>query len=220
MSKLPLFLVLAVMSGSAIGAFLDELNILNIENRTGSSIRHLSVTPGDSRHRGANVLRASGPLPAGTTSAYFIHYPDTCGPFDILAVTESGRRYFLKSFQVCDGKAALAQISTKHEAGAALSEDLVTVTFENSTGQPLTSLFFTPGDSNTWGVDYVGATETVGLGGELSLQLPRPATSLEFAVRAVDRRQRTYSFSVEIPASKSRIVFEVLAEDIDDVRDR
>jgi len=80
-------------------------------------------------------------------------------------------------------------------AGAAFafnSDELNKITFVNSTGNDIETLFLSPGDSDHWGPDIIGADSVLADGDSLGFYVHYPETSFKFDIMASDTDGNTF----------------------------
>lgn len=194
----------------------DNLNLITFENRTGESIMYIFLSPSDSRQWGTDILGSSRTLADDEDLGFYIHYPDRCNEFDIYAVGSNDSAYLVYGFEICDGTEETVRLSSRNLDDAAPRFDFTTVTIENDTSYEIHYLFFSPGDSNMWGVDQLDQYTIMNPGDDLSVLLPVSGKSAtRYDVRAVDEDEDTYTFYVEIEPGQSSHTFTIVNSDID-----
>lgn len=209
--------VLAIVLASPLTFAADPsgLNQITFENRTGDEIRYLFLSPGDSQFWGTDVLGASRTLADDQDVSFFIDYPSECNSFDIYAATTSGRAYLVYDHEICDGKAATVRFTRRNLDAEAVKFNYTIVNLKNDTRYEIQYLFFSPGDSNMWGVDQLDTTTTLSPGETLSMLLPLTKDVARYDVRAVDVDDDTYSFAVEIDPTLSEHNYPIEESDRD-----
>jgi hypothetical protein len=86
--------------------------------------------------------------------------------------------------------AVLAMFAT--DASALDPSTLDRVTFANRTGIDIVYLYFSPGDSDHWGADVLGATERLLHGEDVGFYLHHPNRADEFDFLAIDENENAY----------------------------
>jgi hypothetical protein len=192
----------------------DNLNLITFKNRTGDDIRYIFLSPGDSDYWGTDILGATRVLPDDEELGFFIHYPERCNEFDIFAVGEAAA-YLVYDYEICDGEPAEVRLTRRNLDEDAPEFTFTTVTIENATDYDIWYLFFSPGDSEMWGVDQLDRSTILTPGETLSVLLPVGEEPARYDVRAVDEDEDTYTFYVEIGADAGEQVFSIVNSDID-----
>jgi len=215
----PLFCLLltglaAVAAAPARAVDPANLNLITFENRTGDDIRYIFLSPGDSDYWGTDILGANRVLPDDTDLGFFIHYPERCNDFDIYAVGEEGA-YLVYDYEICDGEPAEVRLRSRKLDDEPPAFNFTTVTIENATDVEIWYLFFSPGDSEMWGVDQLDRETILAPGDALSVLLPIGEETVRYDVRAVDADDDTYTFYVEIGPDEGEQVFSIVNTDID-----
>jgi len=187
----------------------DELNQLTIENQTRSDIRYVFVSTDDSEGFGGNLVQAAGPLRNGQEIGLFVHYPDRCGLFNVLAVAEDAESFSVFHFEVCDEKPARLALLRNYFAGTKVVDPTTSVVIENGTSYPIKHLFLAASDSVAWGIDYLSGRGEISPGMAEHLQLMTPNDEVTYAVRAVDAEGRTYSFAIDVSGKPGEFVYEI-----------
>ncbi len=78
-------------------------------------------------------------------------------------------------------------------AAFAFDEDeLNLITFVNSTGDDIETLFLSPGDSDHWGPDIIGADSVLADGESMGFYVHYPETSFKFDIMASDTQGNTF----------------------------
>jgi len=65
-------------------------------------------------------------------------------------------------------------------------DELNKITFDNATGTKIEMIFLSPGDSNYWGPDIIGADYYMKDGASLGFYVHYPEKSFKFDIRAID----------------------------------
>ncbi len=207
--------VLAVFPIVSAADMSDELNQFKIENRTGTVIDYIFVSVGDSVNYGADILSAAGPLRDGQEIQLFVHYPDRCELFNFMAIAENADYFSVFHFEICDGKQSQLRLGRNYFAGTKMADANTVVVIENGTSHAFRHLFLAPGDTETWGIDYLGGNIPLGPGRPARLRLRTPAEDMTYAVRALDDKGQTYSFAIDVNDSMSEFVYEIVDDWID-----
>ena len=194
--RLPIAVCL-LFAGIQLGAINpDNLNSISFRNRTGADIEYLYLSPGDSEYWGTDILGAENILLDGEIIEFFIHYPDRCNEFDIMAVDEFQDAYIIFDYEICDGTEENVRFTSNDEVETASDLDLMQIDLSNDTGFEILYLFVSPADSEMWGVDQMDAETTLADGGTISLLLP--AVELRYDIHAVDEDGDSYTFFVDL----------------------
>ena len=85
--------VISLVAATAHSFSPEELNRVSVNNDTGYDFLYLFISPGDSAHWGLDVLGATRTLDHGETVDFLVHYPESCGEFDFLAIDEDHDSY-------------------------------------------------------------------------------------------------------------------------------
>lgn len=209
--------VLAVVLAAPLAFALDpdELNQITFENKTGDEIQYLFLSPGDSEYWGTDVLGATRTLGDDKEVSFFIHYPNKCNNFDIYASTANGRAYLLYDYEICDGKESKVRFTRRNLDAEAPKFTYTTVNVRNGTDYEIRYLFFSPADSDMWGVDQLDTSTTLSPDEALSVLLPQSKQAVRYDVQAIDEDEDTYSFVVEIDPARSEHTYVIEPGDLD-----
>ncbi len=208
-------LVLSCMVSLAHAVDPDELNRITFENNTGYDFHYLFLSPGDSEHWGTDILGSSTIMRDGDVRGFYIHYPDRCNTFDIMAIDEDDDAYILWDYEICDSKSEYIEFTLADLNDDAPDFDLVTLNLRNDTGYDMVYIFFSPDDSEMWGVDQLDDETILRTGETLSLLLPATSKRIGYDVHTVDEDEDTYTFSVEIDNGRSEWTFPIELSDLD-----
>ena len=211
---LPL-LFAAFAAAPALAVNPDNLNRITFENRTGDSIRYIFLSPSDSSYWGTDILGSTRVLADDEDLAFYIHYPDRCNEFDIYAVGANDEAFLVYGHEICDGTEETVRLNRRNLDENAPSFDFTTVTIENDTDYELWYIFFSPGDSNMWGVDQLDEETILYPDDSVSLLLPIGDDWVRYDVRAVDEDEDTYTFYVEVDSDQDEHVFSIVNSDLD-----
>jgi hypothetical protein len=192
-----------------------ELNLITFENRTGDDIQYIFLSPADSQYWGTDLLGSTRVLANDDELGFYIHYPERCNAFDIYAVGASNAAYLQYGHKICDGNPAEVRLTRRNLDDEAPDFAFATVTIENATDAAIWYLFFSPGDSEMWGVDQLDQSTILEPGDSLSMLLPVGEELVRYDIRAVDENEATYTVYVEIDSSRKHYVYTMLNEDID-----
>lgn len=212
-AALALFACFAAAPSLAIDP--DNLNLITFENRTGGDIRYVFLSPSDSRYWGTDILGSSRVLGNDEDLAFFIHYPNACNEFDIIAIGSDGEAFVVYGYEICDGKEAIVHLTGQDLSEDAPRFDFATVQIANDTDYEIWYLFFSPGDSDMWGVDQLDKDTILSPGESVRLLLPLTEESVHYDVRAVDEDEDTYTFYVEVVPGETEYLFSIANGDLD-----
>lgn len=202
-------------TGDSASDMASQLNLITFENRTGDDISYIFLSPSDSIHWGSDILGSTRLLGDDEDIGFYIHYPERCNEFDIYAVSSDDAAYLVYGFEICDDEEANVRLTSSNLDDNAPDFDFTTVTLENETDYELWYIFFSPGDSNMWGVDQLDEATILYPGDSVSVLLPVGAEDVRYDVRAIDEDNDTYSFYVEIEPDSEVHVFSIENSDLD-----
>jgi len=206
---------LALISGPSAAIDPDNLNLITFENRTGGDIRYIFLSPSDSTYWGTDILGATRVLNDDEDLGFYIHYPDACNEFDIYAVGSNDDAFLVYDYEICDGREANVRLTRRNLREDAPDFDFTTVEIVNDTDYEIWYLFFSPGDSNMWGVDQLDKETILDPGESISLLLPVGSEETRYDVRAVDEDEDTYTFFVEISPKRDEHTYSIVNSDLD-----
>ena len=208
-------LLLAVFSSAHAGINPEHLNLVTFENRTGGTIKYLFLSPGDSNFWSTDILGSSRVLNEDSSIGFYIHYPNECDDFDFMAIDTAGNAFVLYDFRICDGTEPKIPLYSNALQDSAPEMDLGEVTIVNDTGYDIHYLFFSPSDSQMWGVDQLDMDTILTPGQSVSLLLPLESYEVSYDVQAVDEDTDSYTFSVSLDNSENAYQVAVEMSDID-----
>lgn len=209
------FLAATLLTGSLAALNPDELNSITFYNNSGFDIWYLFFSPGDSNEWGADILGTTRTLDYGQEVVFYLHYPERCNTFDFMAIDEDGDSYFIWDYQLCDGKPAAIEITLDHyDPNGSANFNFTDVTLRNDTPYEIYFLFFSPSDSEMWGVDMLDAQSTLKPNDELSLAVPVSKSVVSYGVLAVDQNTDDYMFRVELSSSQSTYTWPIEMSDL------
>jgi TolB-like protein len=191
----------------------DQLNFVALGNLTTDVIEFVFLSPGDSEYWGPEILGAERVLDPEESLGFFIHYPDECGLFDIMAVNSDDGTTFIYDHEICDGREELLQFISEDLTDQLPEMDLVTINIRNDIA-PIHYLFISPGDSDMWGIDYLGEEATFDSGGMVSFLFPASSEPIAYDLMAVDEDGDVYRFSFDIDTSSDGKVFPIELADL------
>jgi hypothetical protein len=185
-------LLVVIVSAGAFAIDPANLNRVTFVNSTGFDIVYLFFSPGDSDYWGADVLGTTRTLDDGEKVSFYIHYPDPSNEFDFLAIDEDGDAYIIWNYEITDGTPALIEITLDDFEGGYDLPELATVTFTNDTGYDIWYVFFSPGDSNMWGIDMLDDETILEAGETVSLFVPATDSPVPYDFQGVDVDEDEY----------------------------
>jgi hypothetical protein len=206
---------LALVTAPALAVDPAHLNLITFENRTGDDIRYVFLSPSDSQHWGTDILGSTRVLHDDEDLGFFVHYPERCNEFDIYAISGSDEAYLVYGHEICDGEVSTVRLTGKNLNEEAPNFDFVQVDLINETDYEIWYLFFSPGDSDMWGVDQLDKDTILHSGENLSLLIPAEENPVRFDVRAVDQDGDSYTFYVEVTPGIDQQSFSIANSDID-----
>ncbi len=207
--------LLALTAQANAGINPEALNQITFQNGTGQTIEYVFVSPSDSQYWSTDILGSSRVLDNGDSLGFFIHYPNSCNNFDIMAIGEYGDAFTMYDFQICDDSEAVVPLYPSALNDAAPDFDMVEVVLENETNYDIQYLFFSPGDSAMWGIDQLDESTILRPGQSVSLLVPAGDNDVRYDVQAVDEDTDSYSFYVNVDNSRDRFTFAVEPGDLD-----
>lgn len=206
--------LLLLATTAAFGINPDNLNRVTFVNHTGYDIWYLFFSPGDSDYWGADILGTTRTLGDGDKLSFYIHYPDYADTFDFMAIDEDGDAYFIWDYEINDDNPAMIEITLADYDGDYNLPDLAEVDLTNTTGYDMWYVFFSPGDSNMWGVDMLD-DETILTDGEtLSLYVPVSSDTTRYDFQGVDQDTDEYEFWVELSNKRDTYSFNIELSDL------
>lgn len=216
MKRTVLTILVATLLVGSLGAMNpEELNSITFYNNSGFDIWYLFFSPGDSDEWGADILGTTRTLDDGQEVEFYLHYPERCNTFDFMAIDEDGDSYFVWDYEICDGKPAAIEITLDHyDPNGTASFNFTEVTLRNDTPYEMYFVFFSPSDSEMWGVDMLDAQTILGPNDQLSLAVPVSKSTVSYDVLAVDEDTDDYSFRVELNSSQSTYTWPIEMSDL------
>ena len=210
-----MLLIGIVGQAQAQGINPSNLNLITFQNSTGEAIEYVFLSPGDSAYWSTDILGSSRVLTNGNSLGFYIHYPNRCDEFDIMAIGASGSAFMMFDYQICDGTEAYVPLDRKSLRDTAPDLDLVEIVVENETNYDIQYLFFSPGDSIMWGVDQLDESTIMRPGELVSMLLPATKSEVRYDVQAVDEDADSYTFFVGVDNSRDTYTFAVEPSDLD-----
>ncbi len=216
MKRVLLTILTALLLSAPLAALNpEELNSISFYNDSGFNIWYLFFSPGDSEEWGADILGTTRTLDAGQEVEFFVHYPEECNTFDFMAIDEDGDTYFIWDYEICDGRPGTIEISLDHyDPNGTLRFNFAEVNLRNDTPYEMYFVFFSPSDSEMWGVDMLDAQTILEPGNELSLSVPVSKSLVSYDVLAVDEDTDDYSFRVELNSSETTYTWPIEVSDL------
>lgn len=193
----------------------DNLNLITFQNRTGGDIRYIFLSPSDSRYWGTDILGSTRLLSDGDDLGFYVHYPDPCNEFDIVAIGSNDDAFVVYGHEICDGENAEVRLTGRDLNEDAPRFDFAAVTIANETDYEIWYLFFSPGDSDMWGVDQLDKDTILDPGDSVRLLLPLTEEDTFYDVRAVDEAEDTYTFYIEVGPAQNEYLFSIVNSDLD-----
>ncbi|HUF73236.1 MAG TPA: hypothetical protein VMR74_10090 [Gammaproteobacteria bacterium] len=193
----------------------DELNLITFQNRTGGDIRYIFLSPTDSQYWGTDILGSTRVLGDDEDLGFYIHYPDACNEFDIIAIGSNDEAFVVYGYEICDDKEAEVRLTGQNLNEDAPRFDFTTVEIANDTDYEIWYLFFSPGDSDMWGVDQLDKDTVLDSGDSVRLLLPQADEDVRYDVRAVDEDEDTYTFYIEVGPAANEYRFSIVNSDLD-----
>ncbi|MCB1308456.1 MAG: hypothetical protein KDK30_09765 [Leptospiraceae bacterium] len=200
---------IALFSGmfafTAVYAIADEVQEITISNQIGADINLLFVSPGDSNYWGPDILGSERVFPAGADLSFYLHYPQACGKFDLLAIDDSGKSYTIYNQEVCDSEPAATAFTAENRNPEEDRElNFAQLSFSNELGMPIHFLFISPSDSDMWGADFLDATSTMDAGSTVTFLAPIYQEAVRYNVLAVDENGDHYAFNIDVQGDGAR----------------
>jgi hypothetical protein len=208
-----LCLVLALLAAAAWAFDEGELNLVSFKNTTSGTLEFIFLSPGDSDYWGPEILGSERVLESGQALGFYLHYPHECDTFDVMAVSEEGDTYVLYDHRICDGSAAVVEISDKDLTEDPPEMDFVTISIKNGT-LPVYYVFISPEDSAYWGVDYLDEDSTLDMDGSASYLFPASDKTATYVVMAVDEEGDEYRFKFDIDKGSEGLTFTIEVADL------
>jgi hypothetical protein len=191
-----LILLLMFMLPVLIFAFDPSwLNSVVFYNGTGNDIEYIFLSPGDSDYWGPEILNSERVLESRNDLGFFIFYPDECNDFDILAIDSNGEALSIYDYTICDGVEETISFSNRDMAEEEPYFEFITLDIYNEIETEIYYFFFSPSDSNMYGVDLLDEVTTILPGDFLSILIPIGDEDVDYDVMAVDEYNDTYSFT-------------------------
>jgi hypothetical protein len=201
MRKLIGVLALLVLAGQALFALdPEELNRVTFVNSTGVTIKGIFFSPGDSGEWGAEILGSERTLEPDGQVSFLLHYPETTGTFDIMAIDENDQPYSIPEYTFEDGREELVEFTASSVSDDRPAENFVELTIENGLDYDVYFLFLSPSDSDMWGADILDEESILSAGDTASFLVPLDQ-AVSYDVAAIDEDGDEYQFAVEMDPS-------------------
>ena len=191
----------------------DQLNFITFSNQTSTNIELLFVSPSDSDHWGPEILGSERIFSSGDVLGFYLHYPDNCSLFDIMAIDSSGYSIYLYEYEICDGREERIEFTDEDLTDEISEMSFVPIDIGNDAA-PIYYLFISPSDSNMWGADYLGEEDVIGAGDTLSLLFPAGSDGVDYDLMAVDEDGDIYKFSFNIDEDSDGLTFPIEFSDM------
>lgn len=179
----------------------SDLNKLTIVNATGAQINYLFISPGDSENWGPDML-GTDVLANNSNVSYFMHYPESTGAFDVLAIDTSNRRYEVRNYTLRDGTAGSIRLTASNRT-TTQAPQVVNVTVNNKTGYSMTYMFFSPNDSSMYGADILGDSKTLGDGESHTFGILKTSGSVKYDFWSIDEDGDEYKFTYTVNPNRA-----------------
>lgn len=211
--------ILLVMLGGMISLSVfaldeDELNLVSFKNGTGSEITYLYLSPEDSSYWGADLLGADRVLDNGDSLGFFIHYPDRCNEFDVMAEDDQENTFVLFGYEICDGTEEVFEFVRKDLNDEVVVTSLIEIGIRNDTPFDMMYVFISPADSRMWGADLLDENTILESGEELYFLFPDMDETVDYDFAALDEDGDIYEFSLSIGSSHDGDVVPIEMSDL------
>ena len=195
---LGLAVVLFVGAQASFAFDSSELNEVTFANTTGVTIKAIFFSPGDSGEWGPDIMGSERTLPAKGKLSFYVHYPESTGTFDIMAVDEQDRAFIIYDYEFQDGQEEIIQFRARDMADEMPNVDFVKLTLENTLSLDVHYLFLSPSDSKMWGVDILDEETILASEDSVTFIVPVSEEAVDYDVMAVDEDGDTYQFTVTL----------------------
>lgn len=181
----------------------DELGRISFSNQTGYDILYVFYSPGDSELWGPDIIGSNSLLYTGDTLSYYVHFPESSGQFDFLAIDAAGDAYVIENFTVRDGEPALVEFNLRDYRRDGY-DDLVfsQLIITNASQSDIFYLFLSPSDSTMWGIDILNDETLFVQGDSFSLLLPTERRGTSFDLLALDESNTSMYQQLQISSQK------------------
>lgn len=193
-----LLVLVAVVSLSAFSIDPDEMNSVTIENQTGLDILYLFFAPSDGGNWGFDVLGSEYYFGAESSLGYYIHYPEECFDFHIMAVDDNEKRYVIRDFTICDDEPANITFYPDDATSDFGEYEYITLNLTNDTGYDFSFVFLSPSDSAAWGIDMLSEDSYLEDQQTLSWIVPGTRKTYSYDVLCQDNEGDTYQTSLDV----------------------
>jgi len=213
-----LVLCLAAVAQASFASFdSSELNEVTFANTTGATIKAIFFSPGDSDEWGPDIMGSERTLENKDQLSFYVHYPESTGTFDIMAVGEGMDAFIIWDYEFTDGQEEIIQFRARDMQDEFPDVDFVEVTVENGLDYDIYYLFLSPSDSEMWGADILDEDTILEAGQSASFVVPVKESAVDYDIMAVDEDDDTYTFSVTLdPGEDDAFTFTVEPSDLDD----
>lgn len=193
------FLIVLSLAVSLFSLNPANLNNVVVLNRTGYEIEFLFISPADSDHWAADVLGFDRTLENNDSLGFYLHYPEECNDFDIMAIDADGDVYYIWDFTICDERKATITI-TDDDLSDDTSDDMGLTSLEimNTTGVDMEYFFLSPNDSEMWGVDLLDEESYLLADESVTFYIPTPSEPFDYEFLTLDEDENHYQFTLEI----------------------
>ena len=204
-----LFILVMAVAGYSFDS--SELNNVQFVNRTDGTIVYLFLSPSDSGYWGPDVLGSSRTLDNGDSLGFYLHYPDTCNEFDIMAINGNDDAFILWNYEICDGQSERIVISGDDFTDSPPDFDYVYLEITNTVSYDMHYIFVSPSDSNMWGADLLDESTILYEDETLSVLVPSSSSSVTYDFMGIDEDMDKYRATITV--SDNDVYYDITMDD-------
>ncbi len=188
--------------GDAFALEPGDLQRITISNQTSYDLVSLYFLHEDSQIWGPDVLGSRWVDP-GSEYGFYLHVHRGAKKISLLAVDDDGDCYMLENVSVDVNGEAYVQIGPQHISRNLREPETSRVILTNATGSDILLMFFSPSDSQMWGVDILDDRTLFRRGDSLALHVPSQYPGA-YDILALDREYDSYYRHLEFPGDESQ----------------
>jgi hypothetical protein len=208
MKKILLVVFCIFLTFNIFGQISEELNSITIKNGTDYEFYYIFFSPGDTDYWGPDILGSSRTVSPGEEVEFFVHYPNEENEFDILVVDEDGDSYSFYGYSVSDGESVYLEVTMADYDEESVEMDFVTAEFVNELDYDIWYFFFSPADSEYFGVDLLDSTTVLEAGDSFEFLIPANSEAVTFDFYGFDEDEDQYSFQIDVEDSDFSVAIE------------
>lgn len=176
-----------------------------LQNQMGATIKHLFFSTSDTNYWSGDILSNTEKISDKAKRLFNLELSSGCNEIDILVADKYGSLYLFDKQNICSS--VVEELILNMDGLESVNGiNFLELIFRNEVGYSLKGLYIKPFDSIYWGKNFLQLDSFIESQKGFGFILPISNQEMIYDIKAVDIRQNSYAFSVDLYGGDGDII--------------